>query len=213
MNAKTLALPAALAAAVLALAGCSGGDTSGAGTGAAQSPAAGGHGGHSMPMGSPTGSSSQGVFNAEDVMFAQMMIPHHEQAVEMSETVLAKGGLDERVAKLAEQIKAAQAPEIETLRGWLSAWGHPSMMPSESAGHGMDGMMGEADMEQLEAAGGAEASKLFLTQMIEHHEGAVAMAETELDTGANPGAVKLAQSIIDSQTKEIETMRSLLGQL
>ena len=194
------ALPAALLTATLALAGC-------AATGPSSTPSSTGaaHGDHQMPMGTPNVG-----FNAGDVMFAQMMIPHHEQAVEMSDIVLAKPGLDPRVAQLAEQIKAAQGPEIATLRGWLGEWGQPSMMPA-GAGHGMEGMMSADDLAKLRAADAAEASRLFLTQMIAHHEGAVSMAEAEKASGQHEGAKSMAEAIVTSQTKEIEDMKAMLA--
>lgn len=202
-------LPAALLTATLALAGCSG-------TPAAPAAQPVDHSGHSMSMGAPSGGPSsaapQGMFNAADAMFAQMMIPHHEQAVEMSDIVLAKPGLEPRVVKLARQIKAAQAPEIATQRGWLAAWGQPSAMAAD-AGHGMDGMMTADDLAKLKAAAAPEAARLFLTQMIAHHEGAVTMAQSELGGGSNAEAVAMARSIIDSQTAEIDGMKTLLGQL
>lgn len=216
MNVKTFAMPAALIAAALALAGCSGAAQGSGPTSAATAQAPMDHSGHSMPMGtssaSSSPSSSQGASNAADAMFAQMMIPHHEQAVEMSDIVLAKSGLEPRVAKLAEQIKAAQAPEIATQRGWLKAWGQPSMMAAGS-GHGMDGMMTADDLAKLRAAAAPEAAKLFLSQMIAHHEGAVSMAQAELSSGSNAEAVAMARSIVDSQTTEIDGMKTLLGQL
>lgn len=152
--------------------------------------------------------------NSADVMFAQMMIPHHEQAVEMSDMLLAKSDIDPEVAALAEQIKAAQQPEIEQMEEWLDAWGAdmPGMDDMDGMHHG-DGMMSEDDMEALEAATGTEAARLFLEQMIEHHEGAIDMAQDEVDDGQNADAVALADDIIASQTEEIATMRELLAQL
>lgn len=151
----------------------------------------------------------QGEFNAADSMFAMMMIPHHEQAIEMSDTILSKSGVDQRVLDLAQQIKAAQAPEIELMQSWLDDWGMPSSGGMEGMDHG-DGMMSEDDMAALEAAEGAEAARLYLEQMIEHHQGAIEMAQDELDDGANPGVLALAQRIITSQTAEIATMQELL---
>lgn len=152
--------------------------------------------------------------NAADVMFAAMMIPHHEQAVEMADLVLGKKGIDPRVVDLAERIKAAQAPEIETMQEWLDDWG---MDPDDAMsgddgmmGHG-DGMMSADDMESLEAANGDEASRLFLEQMIVHHEGAVDMAEAQVADGQNADAVALAESIIETQTDEIAEMKDLLA--
>ena len=204
-NPRRLPLPATALAAALALAGCAAtGPSTGPGTAAPGSTGA-AHGDHQMPMGTPNVG-----FNAGDVMFAQMMIPHHEQAIEMSDIVLAKPGLDPRVAQLAEQIKAAQGPEIATLRGWLGEWGHPSMMPG-GAGHGMEGMMSADDLARLRAADAAEASRLFLTQMIAHHEGAVSMAEAEKASGQHEGAKSMAEAIVTSQTKEIEDMKAMLA--
>ncbi|MCE4026814.1 DUF305 domain-containing protein [Microbacterium sp. Au-Mic1] len=159
----------------------------------------------------PATGSVQGTANDADAMFASMMIGHHQQAIDMSDTLLAKTGVDARVTELATRIKAAQAPEIATMRGWLADWGVPSAAPG-SMSHG-DGMMSEADMAALEAAPGAEAGKLFLQQMIVHHEGAVDMARTEKADGAAPAAVDLAAAIIDAQTAEIAEMKDLLAAL
>lgn len=165
-----------------------------------------------MDHGADSFSSAEAVdANSADVMFAQMMIPHHEQAVEMSDMLLAKTGIDPEVTALAEQIKAAQQPEIEQMEEWLDAWG--ADMPGMDDMHHGDGMMSEDDMEALEAATGTEAARLFLEQMIEHHEGAIDMAQDEADDGQNADAVALANDIIASQTEEIETMRELLAQL
>lgn len=165
-----------------------------------------------MDHGADSFSSAEAVdANSADVMFAQMMIPHHEQAVEMSDMLLAKTGIDPEVTALAEQIKAAQQPEIEQMEEWLDAWG--ADMPGMDGMHHGDGMMSEDDMEALEAATGTEAARLFLEQMIEHHEGAIDMAQDEVDDGQNADAVALANDIIASQTEEIATMRELLAQL
>ena len=175
--------------------------------------------------------------NDADVTFAQHMIPHHQQAIEMSDMVLGKQGIDPRVTELAKQIKAAQGPEIEKMQGWLTQWGSPQMpmpsgmpdhgnmpMPSENMpGHGsmptnsgmpsMSGMMSEQDMAALQNAQGVEASKLFLTQMITHHEGAITMAQTEIKDGQYPAAVELARAIVAAQQKEIDTMKGILATL
>jgi uncharacterized protein (DUF305 family) len=165
--------------------------------------------------------------NQADAMFAMHMIPHHQQAIEMSDMVLAKQGIDPRVTELAKQIKAAQGPEIEQMQGWLKQWGMPMQsgnmpmpsgnmpMPSGSMPGmpGMSGMMSEEDMTALQNAQGVEASKLFLTQMIAHHEGAITMAQNEIKDGQYPAAKELAQSIVTAQQKEIETMKGILATL
>ncbi|GIH62966.1 DUF305 domain-containing protein [Microbispora siamensis] len=149
--------------------------------------------------------------NDQDVMFARMMIPHHRQAVEMGR--LAEGrAADPRVARLARRIEAAQALEIRTMSGWLTAWGEPA--PGESPGpahHAMPGMMSPEDMRRLERLSGRAFDRAFLTMMIRHHEGAVAMARDELRSGVYEPARRMAASIVSSQSAEIREMRSLLG--
>ncbi|WP_454730383.1 DUF305 domain-containing protein [Cellulosimicrobium protaetiae] len=155
-------------------------------------------------------------FNQQDVDFAQMMIPHHEQAIEMSDVILAKEGVDPQITDLANQIKDAQGPEIEQLTTWLEEWGSP--LPEsdsmDSMDHGsMDGMMSEEDMQALQDAQGAEAGRLFLEQMIVHHQGAIEMAQIEVDEGKNEDAVAMAQQIVDTQQAEISTMEDLLASM
>lgn len=199
MNLRPAAAAALLLTGVFALAGC-----------AASAPTD-----HSSMPGMDHSASDAPASSASDadVMFAQMMIPHHEQAVEMSDVLLAKEGVDPRVADLAARITAAQGPEIEQLKGWLEDWGaEPAAEGGAHGGHG-DGMMTEDDLAALEAASGTEASKLFLEQMIVHHEGAIAMAETQLDDGEDADAVALAQAIVDTQAAEIDEMKEILATL
>jgi len=190
-------LIAALAASVFVVSGCGSAGSSGS---------AGGHDGHGMAGPSSTASGH----NAADVMFAKMMIPHHRQAVEMAE--LADGTAGPQVTKLAAAIKKAQGPEITEMSGWLKAWGEP--VPSDGGTeHGMshgDGMMSDADMKKLRGMSGAAFDRMFLTMMIKHHQGAVAMAKTERAGGAYPAAKSLASSIITTQNAEIAKMRTML---
>ncbi|HCB56771.1 MAG TPA: DUF305 domain-containing protein [Arthrobacter bacterium] len=204
---KTLTISALTIAAAIALAGCS---TGTAGSDGGSMPGM-NHGSSGMSSGSAPAATD---FNASDAMFAQMMIPHHAQAVEMSDLMLKKEGIPATVTGLATRIKAAQAPEIEKMTGWLRSWNQPTAMSSEMAGgHSMSGMMGDDDMTKLGAAQGAEAARLFLTQMIAHHEGAVVMAKTESSDGKNPDAVKLAKDIATAQEAEIQEMKDLLATL
>ena len=171
---------------------------------------------HGSSSSSPSSSEASADFNAADEMFVTMMIPHHQQAIEMADLILGKDGIDERVVTLAQQIKDAQGPEIETMQGWLQEWGLPSPDPSAGGMEGMDhgdGMMSEEDMAALESATGVEATRLFLQGMIEHHNGAITMAQQEVANGQNPDAKQLAHDIIDAQKAEIVTMNRLLDQL
>ena len=151
--------------------------------------------------------------NEADTMFAEMMVPHHEQAISMSEMILAKSGVDPAVTTLAEQIKAAQQPEIDTMNGWLDKWGRPSM-PAGRNHHDMGGgMLDEKQMRELDQADGPSGQRLYLAGMIAHHDGAIAMAETEIAEGRNRDAIALARSIVDAQRAEITTMNQILDRL
>ncbi|WP_328710408.1 DUF305 domain-containing protein [Microbispora hainanensis] len=151
--------------------------------------------------------------NDQDVMFARMMIPHHQQAVEMGRLAEDRAA-DARVARLARRIEAAQAPEIRTMSGWLTTWGE--QVPGESPApthHAMPGMMSPEDMRRLEGLSGRDFDRAFLTMMIRHHEGAVTMARDELSGGSYEPARRLAESIISSQSAEIKEMKSMLSGL
>ena len=166
------------------------------------------HGG----MGQTDGSAE---FDQADVMFARMMIPHHEQAIEMSDIILAKDGVEAEVVDLAEEIKAAQGPEIEQMESWLDACRVPTMMDADDiggmGGMGMGGMLSDEEIDELEAADGATGTTLFLEGMIDHHEGAIDMAERHQENGENDEALELSAAIIETQTDEIERMQQLLA--
>ena len=158
--------------------------------------------------------------NEADVTFAQGMIPHHDQAIAMSDLAPARATRPE-VRALAERIKAAQGPEIARMEGWLEDWGEPLTAEGDGGddhagmdmGGGMSGgggMLSDAEMQQLEASTGADFDRLFLEGMIRHHEGAVSMARDEQANGKFEGAKELARSIIRSQEAEIAEMRALL---
>ncbi|TFC32709.1 DUF305 domain-containing protein [Cryobacterium sp. TMT2-42-4] len=159
--------------------------------------------------GTPAAGGSRAAANAADIDFAQMMIPHHEQAVEMSENLLAKRGTDPRVTALATEIKAAQEPEITRLTDWLGEWGADTGGMSDMD-HGTDGMMSEADLMTMDEASGSGADQVFLELMIAHHEGAIAMAQTHQNEGSNTDAQALSATIVDSQSAEIAVMTDLL---
>ncbi|MGX2992789.1 DUF305 domain-containing protein [Streptomyces sp. JNUCC 64] len=167
-----------------------------------------------------SGKRSAGAFNDADVTFAQMMIPHHEQALAMS--ALAPGRVeDSEVKTLTEAISKAQDPEIEKMRSWLKAWGKPASA-DDAGGHGghsgggsgeMSGMMTDEQMAGLKAAKGTAFDKKFAELMIEHHEGAVEMAQDELKNGRNATAKALADDVVKAQTSEVEQLRKILDRL
>jgi uncharacterized protein (DUF305 family) len=149
-----------------------------------------------------------GDLNMSDVMFVQMMIPHHEQAVEMAE--LAPGaGASPEVQELAAEIAAAQGPEITQMEAMLDRWGVGQMM--DHSGHQMAGMVSDADMDRLRATSGAEFDRLFLELMIAHHEGAIDMAQDPLANGEDPELRTLLEAIVEAQTAEIAQMQQMLA--
>lgn len=153
-------------------------------------------------------SASATAYTANDIMFAQMMIPHHQQAVDMSELALEKSS-DDAVLALAADIRAAQAPEIDQMTRWLEESGS-SVDGGDHAGHmNMGGMLTEEEMERLEQATGAAFDRLFLEGMIVHHEGAIVMARMIADS-PNPEVTALGEAITVTQREEIEIMRDLL---
>lgn len=200
---RALSITAALAGSV-ALSACGGSDTDHNGMT--------GMNGMGSASSSSTSSPSAKVDPA-DVMFAQSMVPHHQQAVEMADMALTQARSAE-VKTLAQDIKAAQDPEIATMNGWLNKWGAPTgssdMGGMNGMDHGSDGMMSQADMTKLSQATGAEFDRMWLTMMVAHHEGAVTMAQDVLTTTKDAEVQTLAQSIVAGQTKEIATMKALL---
>ena len=216
-------LPASVLAVTTALllAGCGGG-TSTTGSSSPSSPAA----GTSAPA---AGSSSApaAAHNAQDVTFTRDMIVHHASAIEMAKLAEQRAGRPE-IKSLAQRIEQAQAPEIQTMSGWLRSWNEPvpdlaAAMSggghggsTSSGGHGGGSAMGgmdPADMQKLMNARGAEFDRMFLQMMTEHHQDAVEMAKQEQDQGKFAPAQQLAGEIARTQSAEVQEMRGLLAKL
>ena len=153
------------------------------------------------------GHNSNSQMVGSDAMFLQMMIPHHEQAVVMSDLALSTSK-DAEVLKLAKQIKDAQAPEIIKMQGWLSDAGL-SKDPSHSMDNGMGGMLSDSDLSALKGSTGKAFDKLFLAGMIAHHEGAINMVMM-IENSSNSDISNLGQEIVKSQTAEVELMKKIL---
>ncbi|MGW3958520.1 DUF305 domain-containing protein [Amycolatopsis sp. NPDC005003] len=171
----------------------------------------------SAPAPAPSGQAAG--HNADDIAFAQQMVPHHSQALDMAKLVPSRS-TNPKVVDLASRIEKAQDPEIRQMQGWLTTWGAPPASSMPGMDHGsmpgmsgsMPGMMSGADMQKLEQAKGAEFDKMWLDMMIRHHQGAVEMAKTEITKGGDADAKALAHKIIDAQQAEITEMQGLLSQ-
>ncbi|MCW5953729.1 MAG: DUF305 domain-containing protein [Propionibacteriaceae bacterium] len=155
--------------------------------------------------------------NAADTEFAQMMIIHHQGAIEMADLAAEQADTPEVIA-LAERITAAQGPEIDLMTRWLETWGEPAGTGTDHggmdhAGMEMDGMDQAEAMAALQALAGTDFDRRFLELMTAHHEGAITMAQAVLDAGQNEDVRRLAQQIIEAQTAEITEMAGLLAGL
>ena len=176
-----------------------------------------GNGGDDQAADSETnGSASEadsGDHNDADVEFLQGMIPHHEQAVEMAELALEKSSRSD-LKSIALAIRDAQAPEIDQMKTWLKEWGEElETSAGHGGGHGGDsgdmGMLSDDEMKELEGASGSGFDELFIAGMVRHHNGAIEMAQLELEEGQYGPAKELAQNIIRTQDAEIEELERL----
>jgi uncharacterized protein (DUF305 family) len=181
--------------------------------------------GDDEPKASDSGS-SRDDHNDADVAFASDMVQHHAQALAMVDLTVERN-LDPEIQQLAEEIRNAQAPEIETMTDWLNQWDEPvpatvndhvnadghdmEGMDGDDTGTDMPGMMSDQEMADLEAANDADFQDMFLSMMVEHHEGAIEMAKTEQEDGRYSPAISLAEDIEAAQATEIDTMQGLLS--
>ena len=158
------------------------------------------------------------VGSSDDIAFAQLMIPHHQQAIAMADLALTNSSTPE-VLSLAKQIKAAQSPEITLMSQWLQDWDAPMSMSGVEGGHDMgnmssmmaSGMMSDDEMAQLMQAKGSAFDQMWLQMMIAHHQGAIDMADQVLSSTTYPAVRELAQAVIEGQSAEIATMQELMG--
>ena len=194
----TAGLGALLATAVIT--GCSNSGTSPAAT---QQPA------DPTPTRSASTAPNGEKFNEADVAFAQMMAVHHSGAMSMAAVILGKEDVDPQVTELAQRIMDAQGPEIAMMNGWLDEWGMADEPMSDMSGMDHSTM----DLGPLEDAAGQDASRIFLEDMIVHHQDAIDMSQTQVESGANDDAIALAEKIMEDQQAEIDLMEQMLSEL
>ncbi|QOW37774.1 DUF305 domain-containing protein [Nocardia seriolae] len=210
-----LALIAVTSATALLAAGCSnndGGNSAASRTSTTSVASMPGMDHGNMPGMGGTSTSTQAArsdFNDADVTFLDMMYPHHAQAVEMAKLVPSRSQ-NQQLITLAKAVEQAQSPEMQQITTLLASFGKPA--PSTQMGHDMPGMMSMDQMTKLQGMSGAEFDKLWMQMMIQHHQGAITMANTELAQGSNADAKALAQSIVTAQQQEIAQMNTMLGQ-
>ncbi len=151
-------------------------------------------------------------FNDDDAMFAQMMIPHHEQAVELAVMALNKASLaSSAIQEIANNINMTQGVEIDLMKQSLEKWGQPYSAEDASLHSSMmEGMLSDEELDSLRSLTGTAFDKAWAKGMIAHHEGAIQMAQDVTKDGVNSTMRTLAQVIISTQTAEIATLRALL---
>ena len=154
------------------------------------------------------GSDRNGVDEVE--MFAEMMIPHHQQAIDMSELALERSS-NPQIRDLSQRIIDGQTREIDLMSEWLPEGRRDVDMPLMGMS-GMGGMASEEEMAELNTLSGEDFDRLFLTLMITHHEGALHMVHM-IDDSDRDEVAQLAQDITRVQTEEIDEMTRLLGEV
>jgi len=182
-------------------------------TGALLFTACGGHDMSDMSTGSTDTNvtDSERGFNDADIMFAQMMIPHHEQAIELADMALDPTLMaSEQVKALASQIKNAQDPEIDLMAQWLDEWEQPLMDMSVDHSMTMEGMLSVDELGAIGQMNGEEFDQAWIGAMIAHHKGAIEMANTVKAEGESALVQELADAIIEAQKSEIDTLELLL---
>ena len=160
------------------------------------------HEGHS------SGASSD--LSSDEIMFLQMMIPHHQQAIDISDLALTKSA-DAELLALAKSIRDEQAAEIVTMKAWLDAAG-ADLDPGHSMGHGMGGMLGDSELAALKAATGKSFDLLWLKGMTGHHDGAIDMAAM-IENAKNPEIKSFGQAIVSSQSEQNKAMAAMLKRM
>jgi len=155
-------------------------------------------------------SEASGDLSSDDVMFLQMMIPHHQQAIDMSDLALTKS-TDSELLALAKNIRDEQAAEIVKMKAWLDKAG-ADLDPGHSMGHGMGGMLSDSELAALKAATGKNFDLLWLKGMTGHHVGAIDMA-TMIEDADNDEIKSFGQAIVTSQSAQNKQMAAMIKRL
>ena len=156
-------------------------------------------------------------FGAADILFVQMMIPHHQDAVTMAELARTRSQ-NPGIRGVAEQISSIQQPQIDTMISWVQAVGRPTAPPDFNTGHGVGehavpGTMTFTDLVRLRESSGARFDRKFLTVMIRHHRGTLRAAKAELAEVSSPEVKAIGQDMVAKQKAELKTLRQILAQL
>ena len=160
-------------------------------------------------MGHGSSNSTNSNYTGADIMFLQMMIPHHQQAIDISNLAM-KSSQDAELLALAKIIARDQAAEIKQMKAWLKDAG-----ASEDMGHSMDGMGGMLSADELsalQAASGKEFDILWLTGMTDHHDGAIHMTQM-IEDARNSEIKAFGEKVIADQSAQIKQMKAMLERI
>jgi len=155
-------------------------------------------------------SMASGDLSGDDIMFLQMMIPHHQQAIDMSDLALTKSS-DSELLALAKDIRDGQGAEIVKMKAWL-AGANAGMDPGHSMGDSMGGMLSGSELAALEAATGKSFDLLWLKGMTGHHDGAIDMAAM-IEDADNDEIKSFGQAIVTSQSAQNKQMAAMIKRM
>ena len=155
------------------------------------------------------------TFNDTDVMFLQMLVPHHELGVELASLAATRATGDD-VRTFAAAVEATQADELADMKEWLSDWNQPVAADPNPRAHAGHGGMHTTDPGVVDALrripAGSEFDRTFLNVLTGHQHGAVELARIETGSGKYRGATDLADRIVESRTAQIRQMARLLAE-
>ena len=155
-------------------------------------------------------SEASGDLSSDDVMFLQMMIPHHQQAIDISDLALTKS-TDSELLALAKDIRDEQAAEIVTMKAWLDAAGADLEM-DHGASHSMSGMLSDSELAALEKATGKSFDVLWLKGMTGHHTGAIDMAAM-IENAKSAEIKSFGEGIVASQSAQNKAMAAMIKRI
>lgn len=168
-----------------------------------------GMGNTSGHMGHDSSSSKNANYTGADIMFLQMMIPHHQQAIDISNLAM-KASQDAELIELAKIIARDQAAEIKQMKAWLKDAGASEDMGHEM--HDMGGMLSDDELTALSAATGKEFDVLWLKGMTGHHDGAIHMTQM-IEDAQNADIKAFGTKVIKDQSEQIAQMKKMLARL
>ena len=155
-------------------------------------------------------SMASGDLSSDDIMFLQMMIPHHQQAIDISDLALTKSS-DSELLALAKDIRDGQGAEIVKMKAWLDG-ANAGMDPGHSMGHDMGGMLGDSELAALKAATGKSFDLLWLKGMTGHHDGAIDMAAM-IENAENAEIKSFGQAIVTAQSAQNKQMAAMIKRM